>query len=332
MANNHRTQNSDLIERLIEKSSQFSFIQAYRLLCLILKEKGVSEVEEIIRIRPKLSLDFPGTDIVKIEKRETNHSYQFDITTTFLGLYGASSPLPTYYTEMLLEEKEEDRSITRDFIDILNNPLYHLLFQRWSKYELGYKIIEEQDTATIDRLYALIGLKIEEFREKVENHKIFLSYIGLISQFPRSATSLEILLKKILNLQDLEIVQCVFRWASIPQEQWLHLGQFNHSLGESTYLGEKIQDRMGKFAIIIEIKELKELLYLLPFTEKYKQLIQIIDFYLDQPLKWDLIVKLDSTIINPIKLGQQETGYLGWNTWLGKTKTNQRQKICLAQH
>lgn len=110
------------------------------------------------------------------------------------------------------------------------------------------------------------------------------------------------------------------------------MGQFNHSLGESTYLGEKIQDRMGKFAIIIEIKELKELLHLLPFTEKYKQLIQIIDFYLDQPLKWDLIVKLDSTIINPIKLGQQETGYLGWNTWLGKTKTNQRQKICLAQH
>lgn len=331
MASDSRTQRTNIIESLTKKSSNFSFFQAYRLLCLILKEEGVFKFEEAIRVRPKLSLDFPGTDIVKIDKKEES-TYNFDITTTFLGLYGSSSPLPAYYTEMLLEEKEEDRSITRDFIDILNNSLYHLLFQRWSKYELGYKIIEEKDQTTIERLYSLIGLKIKEFREKVEDHQSLLSYIGLFSQFPRSATALEIILKNILNIQNLEIIQCILRWANIPQEQWLTLGENNTILGETTYLGQKIKDRMGKFALKVKIKKFAELSPLLPTTKTYKKMKQIIELYLDQPLQWDLLVETDSDVTVPIKLGDKSRAYLGWNTWLGKLKTNQKQRVCLIQN
>lgn len=331
MASHDRTKKSDLIKKLTQKSRQFSFIQAYRLLCLILKEEGVSNFEETIRIRPRLSLDFPGTDVVNIEEKKDS-TYQFDLTVTFLGLYGSSSPLPAYYTEMLLEEKEEDRSITRDFIDILNNSLYHLLFQGWSKYELGYKIIEEQDKVTIDRLYSLIGLKIKEFREKVKDHTSLLSYIGLLSQFPRSSTSLEVILKNILKIRNLEIIQCVFRWADIPKDQQLLLGDSNSTLGEDTYLGEKIKDRMGKFEIKVKISEFEEIMRILPSTTTYQKMVHIIDFYLDQPLKWDLVAEIKSNSTKPLTLGEPSCAYLGWNTWLNKSKEDKIEQICLVKN
>ena len=112
---------------------------------------------DLLRIRPLLSLSFPGTDVYSVEEVERNDQVYYLLTVTFLGLYGASSPLPTHYTEDLLDEASDDRTVSRDFLDILSSPFYRLFYQCWSKNRWFIKLADEEAADYLERLYSLMG-------------------------------------------------------------------------------------------------------------------------------------------------------------------------------
>ena len=201
-----REQTSEITQNLIAKSSSFSFVQATRLLLHQISinqqyDTGPKEVlEKYIRIRPELSLRFPGTDITKIEETG-DEPLKYLITATFLGLYGSSSPLPTFYTEDLIDEFNDEKSIKRDFIDIINYSIYPLFFKIWSKYRLFYKICEEKDETIINMLYCFLGLENKQSRDRIYNIEKYFRYTGLTLQFPRSAEGLEAIISDGFNLK-----------------------------------------------------------------------------------------------------------------------------------
>ncbi len=86
--------------RLLASGERFSFSQAYRLLRLLAHREGAQNPS--IKVRPNLSLDFPGNDLSEIREVGTA---EYRLTANFLGLYGVTSPLPTFYTEDLLDEQ-----------------------------------------------------------------------------------------------------------------------------------------------------------------------------------------------------------------------------------
>ena len=115
-----------------------------------------------IRVRANLSLGFPDTDIDCIEPmpgRAPGGDDALRITANFFGLYGVSSPLPTFYTEDLLDDQREGRHARREFFDILHASLYPLLFEAWRKYRLQLRAVEgERRRRALDMLYAFAGL------------------------------------------------------------------------------------------------------------------------------------------------------------------------------
>ena len=338
MATEARNNTAALKEALIKQSRQFSFIQAIRLLKNHLRyelEEGHDETDALpptslsqtswqqaIRVRPELSLAFPGTDLISVEETEINDDLapdmqmRYQITTGFLGLYGTSSPLPTFYTEDLLDEAREDSSVSRDFIDIINTPLYSLLFQTWSKYRLGIRITEEEDSRCLEQLFCFMGLGSSQIRAEFEDAESLLRYTGLFTQTPRSAMGLEILLRDALNETCLQIIPCAPRKASIPGDQLCRLGLAACRLGDNCYLGRQIKDRMGKFRVRIGPTDWRTFQEFLPDTARFKKLALLIRAYLDQPLEWDLQVVLDGDLSRPARLGANSSSRLGWTTWL----------------
>jgi type VI secretion system protein ImpH len=305
---------------LLAEGQKFSFIQAMRLLRFYIRRESARSVDEKelnrkIRVRPELSLNFPGTDLARIDAKDSEAD-QYLVTATFFGLYGASSPLPSFYTEDLLQERNEDRSITRDFLDIFNAPLYSLLFQLWGKYQLAHQIAEEQDARALERLYCLLGLESTFFRRHLKDPYRLLRYVGLAVQLPRSAQGLCALLSDALGEAHIQVVSCVERMAPIPEDQRLWLGESGTTLGEDSVLGELAQDRMGKFRICIGPCNGDRLHDLLPDSESFGKIMELIRFYLDQPLDWDLEVILKPGEAAGIVLGRERWSRLGWNTWL----------------
>lgn len=320
MAGAHRRQTLDVTTAFFENAPAFSFIQALRLLTrLVRRQKGAApdemEMSRRLRVRPDLSLVFPGTDIVALEKLAED-PVTFRLTVSFLGLYGASSPLPTFYTEDLLREQSEDRSITRDFLDVVHTPLYHLLFRCWAKYRIAYQIVEEDNPAFLERLFCLLGLAEPAFRRRLRDPKRLLRYTGLCLQFPRSAEGLRAMLADTLGTTDLEVIQCVVRTARIASDQQLRLGQAANRLGQTSYVGFQITDRTGAFRVRIGPTNGDTLHRMLPDGQAFADMAELIDFYLDQPLEWDLEMALAPGQARTAGLGTAQWSKLGWNTWV----------------
>lgn len=326
MATQDRRQAFDIKEELLKNGNRFSFIQAVRLLHYIIRKDHQDNRQEdsnagrSIRARPKLSLDFPGTDIDSIEEISGENPLLL-LTVTFLGLYGVSSPLPTFYIEDIMDEVSMDVSVTRDFLDIFNAPFYRLFYQCWSKYRQFIKIIDEQDPAYLERLFCFLGLGIERHRQEVPDVQALIPYIGVFTQFPRSAQGLKTLLTDALKEAHLEIVQCVSRTASIPEDQRIFLGASTANLGVNSYLGQEIDDRMGAFRIRVGPVDADAFHDFLPGTPKSDTMAQLVRLYLDKPLKWDSEVILDAREVRTVRLGESRWSHLGWDTWIFSEKS-----------
>src|SRR3546814_3878702 len=105
------------IEPLLKEGHRYAFFQALRLLRLYMGEQAFAQH---VRVRPRLDLSFPENDIEHIARDgDTLH-----ITANFFGLYGVTSPLPTFYTEDLIDERLAGASNSRAFLDILHAALY----------------------------------------------------------------------------------------------------------------------------------------------------------------------------------------------------------------
>jgi type VI secretion system protein ImpH len=309
-----------LKHELLKQGHEFSFFQAIRLLRLMNPSGSVSrafsESCDHISVVPHLTLGFPASDLEKIEELEGNNLPRYKITANFLGLYGSSSPLPTWYTEELLEEEADGKSVSKDFIDIFNQRLFDLLFQCWAKYRPHLQVVEAKDTDHIERLFCLLGLGSKLFRKDIPNSYRLLRYIGLFTQMPRSALGLKTLLSDALNDMKVTVIPCIERKAKIPDDQKMFVGSSVHSLGKNAIIGEEIVDRMGKFRIRIGPLNKKQFQDFYPEADAYKNVTFLTDMYVLEPFEYDLEVVLAKEEAQTACLGDLDNSRLGLNTWI----------------
>jgi type VI secretion system protein ImpH len=307
-------------EGLLRHGGRYSFNQTIRLLRYFLSVARGGRLDEealsrLVRVRPELSLGFPETDIAGIEVLPGDAPHYF-ITATFLGLYGVSSPLPTFYTEDLMDEASRDMTVMRDFLDVINAPFYPLFFRCWSKYRQAVKVVEEEDSAYLERLFCLIGLGTQKLRDGILHPLGLLRYVGLFTQCPRSALSLQCLLSDALDTERLHILQCVPRLGRIPDDQRCLLGISGAALGEESYVGQYVDDRMGAFRVRVGPVGRETLWRLFPDTKDFARMTTLIGLYLDQPLEWDVEVAVHPGEVRTVCLGGPHWCRLGWETWV----------------
>jgi type VI secretion system protein ImpH len=307
---------TDLKSEILKEGHAFSFYQIIRLLGSIQKRTAKNRpskggVFEKIRIKPHLSMAFPVSDVEKIEERDDPDSDQLLITANMMGLYGSTSPLPTFYTEELIAEEARDESVSRDFIDIINQRLYELLYRCWIKYRQYLQVIEVQHAPDLERLFCLLGLGEEVLRKEIDDPQSLLRYIGLFSQFPRSALGLKTLLQDALGSIPLKVISCVERNATIDLDQRCCLGVSGCSLGNDAYLGQEIADRMGKFRIQVGPVNEKEFQTFSPGNKAYERLISLTKIYLTEPIEYDLELILAKGQAQTVCLSDADHAMLG---------------------
>lgn len=318
METKNRRQVPALIKELLEKPREFSFVQAVRLLCSqTASSRQEGEGDFPIRFRPKLSLDFPPTDIDAIDVIDDDKE-RYRITATFLGLYGTSSPLPAFYTEELLADATEDITIVRDFLDVFHTPLYRLFYRAATRYRLPLQVIEERDPDVLERLYSLLGYAGSGLRTSLPSSFRMLRYLGLFSHFPRSAEVLRSLVSDFAGSDRVRVEQCVVSRAPIPADQRCHLGTGSSRLGEDCYVGSSIGDRSGAFRLAVGPLDTKEWHDLMPGAHKAVLLQSTVQLYLDKPLRWDIEMTINPDDAGGVRLGTAPWSHLGRDSWLGR--------------
>ncbi|QEL66322.1 type VI secretion system protein ImpH [Oryzomicrobium terrae] len=307
--------------QLLANGERYAYFQAIRLLRLFSRADGTPL--DSLRTRPQLTLGFPETDIERIEPRPQG-GYQ--VSANFFGLYGVASPLPTFYTEDLLDEQREGRHATRDFLDILHDALYPLLFDAWSKYRLPRRLIEEDDRQLENLLYAFVGLDDPNQRARLPYASELLRYAGLFSQRPRSVLGLQTLLADCFSPARVVIDCAVPTMVPIPVEQRLCLGNRGQRLGENAFLGSEIEDVSSHIAI--HLQELPAPLFhrLLPGGSEHQRLRFLVTYYLTDPLTVVVVLELRHGEAKTARTCGTTDGpwsRLGLDTWLAPETAGQ---------
>lgn len=112
-----------------------------------------------VRFRPHPGMGFPASEFKGIEIPANPHLPP-TIRTTFMGLYGVESPLPTAYIDDITQRREGYEAVS-DFLDIFNHRLITQYYRIWRKYSYPATFAPGGTDKTSKYLLSLCGLGIE---------------------------------------------------------------------------------------------------------------------------------------------------------------------------
>ncbi|MPQ71081.1 MULTISPECIES: type VI secretion system baseplate subunit TssG [unclassified Pseudomonas] len=308
------------LNRSIREYSLFQGVQ--RVLDRLRKDTPEPVDDEVLYERIEFhanpSLGHAGSDIDRLEFFKEHGVLHARLHLNLLSLIGAGSPLPAFYAEQALGDRDQNNP-TRAFLNLFNHRLHRLLFPIWQKYRYHSRFQSGAEDALSERLFALIGLGGQTIRDATQlNWKRLLPYLGLLSLRAHSAALIESVLRYYFKHAELYIEQCLQREMPIPRDQQNQLGHLNHQLGESLVLGEHVTDGSSKFRVHIQQLSWERFHDLLPIGSGYQPLCALVDFSLRDPLDYDIRLQLRQEEIQALCIGQASACLLGWTSWLGR--------------
>ena len=319
-----RPPDHSLAVRIRERPQEFAFFEAVRLLelakpeAVLLGREGPAR-EEAVRLRPSSSLAFQAGELTKFEHVEDSVEL---MTVTLLGLYGANSPLPGFYSTDILEYETVNAGEpdpVRLFLDVINHRLLSLLYRAWSKYRWGFTFRSGATDDISRAVFALCGIGDRADLAGFEiSPQRLLRYAGFATQKPASAQSIARAVSDFFDGVPVRIEQCVERWAEIHPDDQNRLGMRNAVLGGDFVLGESIVDRSGRFRL--EIGPFQDLATYDRFTthgRNLRDLASLVRFLLGDPIDYDVVVGLEEKVVPETRLASDsKASRLGSTSWL----------------
>lgn len=324
----------NLLNALLQRGNAFSFLQAYRTLTKVVAEQG-GNPEQDIRIRPALSLELPKASIADIKHIASEDAAdKYEIQTSFLGLYGASSPLPNFYTEDLIAAEQEDEIQARLLLDVFHQRMYRLYAEALQKYQPVYELSEQQDSHFLRLLWSLIGIRDPHIRQAMPQPGLFLQYINLYGRQQKSAAGLQFVVSDYLcdilppstTGVPVDVEQCVEQHLDIPVRDMLGLGM-GKALGVNAVIGRYVTDYSGKLLVSIGPIALEDYHALTSDAQHWQGLVSLIRAYIGPALTCELEFSVTAETMDGVCLGDPDWSNIGLSTWLhtpvasGITKT-----------
>ncbi|UNB81382.1 type VI secretion system baseplate subunit TssG [Klebsiella pneumoniae] len=89
--------------------------------------------DDPVRFYPHPGMGFPASELKAVEYDEADDSRPPVIRTTFMGLYGVDSPLPTAYLDDIAQHREGHEAL-QGLLDIFSHRIMTQFYRIWRKY------------------------------------------------------------------------------------------------------------------------------------------------------------------------------------------------------
>lgn len=301
-----------LIQALGEK---LPYVNFYRFCQLLegahpeLPLLGISQnpKDDPIRFRPHRGMGFPVTEIKGVDSLDEYRKSKIpSIRTTFLGLYGITSPLPTSYLDDISQYRDGTDSLT-DFLDIFNHRLTTQFYRIWRKYSYPATFGEGGSDNTSQYLYGLIGLGIPGCAEHVASPlSRFLALLGILRLPTRTAEGISALVKLLAPATQVEVLPHDPRRIALNKPTKISCQQ-PITLENKPVLGDYAIDVNSQVLIKLHTEEKAEAKGWLPDGSIYQDFMALLRVYLGSRVNARLCLTLPRHLLPDASLSTRKT-------------------------
>jgi type VI secretion system protein ImpH len=314
-------------DELFDEPYRFEFFQAVRLFERVFPERkpvggDALPAQEPIRFRSNVSLDFPSSEIQKInvEFDDLTETERIDILINFMGMIGPSGVLPIHYTELALDRIRHRDSSMWAFLDIFTHRAASMFFRAWAKYRFPVAYERGEDEFT-SYLFDLAGLGTRGMRGRMGlEDESLLPYVGLITQRPHSGVAVAGVLADYYGVPA-RVVQFFGQWLPLTKGDITYLGRKNSTLAKTALIGSRVWDQQSKYRVRLGPLVFTRFQAFLPSGTAHKSLRSILKFMTGLEYDFDVQLCLKAKQVPSLVLTTRAVRrpMLGWTTWL-KTK------------
>lgn len=287
--------------------------------------------DECVRFQHSTALHFHAGDIESIAFDETGRA---TLTATFLGLFGAASPLAAHFSEEVIRAEEDDRPTLRAFYDLFHHRMLSLYFRAWKKFRMESQFRLESEDQGTKRMLCMAGVDGHGARAESGLSRLeVLELAPLLAMRARPPRVLALALERLLPGVSVSIEQFVQRRAALDVDDRMQLGRSSNRLGTNLTLGARVVDRSARFRVIMGPVTYDECERLMPGGDQYSVLRRVIEQFTRGTLECEVDVLLKENETPGYKLGATRGALLGVNTRLGGTTGRRlgRMRVLLTE-
>ncbi len=275
--------------------------------------------DERIRIRSDTSLVFHSSDISKLHYEPyPDGEKRAQVTATFLGLYGSTSPLPPHFSEdVCLSVHQGGNQPIREFLDVFHNRLFSLVYRSWAKYRLSVGYLKGGKDAFMRRMFCAVGRDGFSDHDTPLHPFYFLKFAPLLASKSRSSHTLKVVLDELFGNVGVNIEQFIGHWTQIEKPLRNQLGVQNHQLGLDLTLGRYVFDGSGRYKIVLGPLEYDDYLAFLPGGHRRPLLQQVVNLFTPGIHDTMLELHVDLEAAPRFQLGSPRASTLSRTAWLG---------------
>jgi len=271
--------------------------------------------DDPVRFCPHPGMGFPASELKAIEYDEENRTAPPRVRTTFMGLYGVDSPLPTAYLDDIAQRRDGHEAI-QAFLDIFNHRILTQFYRIWRKYSYP-ATFEAGGTDRISQsLLGLVGLGIPGTAKHIATPvSRFLALLSVLRQPGKTQEGMQAIVHLLAPHTTVKVAPYSLRPVAIKQPLGFY-GKEGFFLDGASPLGDEAMDASSQLLIELITEDEQEMRGWMPDGQLYQDLMVMLRVYLGWRFKAALRLTLSTRMLGAPPLGDAPL-WLGMNGVLG---------------
>ncbi|WP_312226637.1 type VI secretion system baseplate subunit TssG [Pseudescherichia sp.] len=282
-----------------------------------------------VRFRPWPGMGFPATELRAVETDDDRPALPPTVRTTFLGMYGVDSPLPTAYLDDIAQHREGYEA-TSAFLDIFSHRITTQYYRIWRKYAYPATFEPGATDATSQCLLGLVGLGIPGTAENVATPvSRFLALLGTMRLPTRNAEGIRQLVSLLAPETSATVVSP--DPVKVQVSQRAGLGKASRvALAQRATLGKTGKEACSRILLMLSTSNLQEAEGWLPGGQLHTDLMVLLRVYLGYRSDVRLRLTVPVSALPEPRLGKKHRVQLGRTGVLGLKKARPGKRTHLT--
>ena len=290
---------------LFNEPYAFDFLQAVRLL----EQRAAGG--DAVRFRASFELGFAPSEIREL--RQSASDPVPEMTVALFGAGGVDGPLPSSFTEEILERLYRQDTSAAAFLDIFHHRLVSLLYRIHKVHRTALVTVSPDRTPFARYVLSLIGLGLPSLASQLESPASMLRYAGLLAASPRSSAGLAAVVSDYFKVPA-DVRQFVGEWSRLEPDQWTRIGVTgqNNRLGGTAVVGTRVWIQDAGIQLRLGPLDAAEFASFLPGGHAHAALAEMVRFYAGASLRVGMQLVLRAEDLSQARLGASRVGWTGW--------------------